>query len=641
MRVGFFPLSMVSSSLIRNAGTVGLMLALLLMIFGAKLLVIDRYGSDLPEWDQWDAEGLHTLLPWKQGKLTAGDLYRAHNEHRIVLTKILGLAGVAINGQWDSRLQCVINALLHGVLAVAFFAAGRRALPTGWHIPWFIFLFAMFGLPLAWQNVIAGFHSQQYFLLGFSILTLWLLPFERPFTRRWWLGISAAALAYFSMGSGFLAASAVLVVLSLDLVYGHRRWEHLWPTFVACLLITAVGWFGRVTVDYHEPLKAKSVGDFLTYTINNLKWPMRGSGAFALLLWMPWIAVTLRYLLRANRGTDQTPMRLAAVGGWVLLQILASAYARGAGGGEPASRYMDTLALGMVVNGFALAWLCSRFPLPFLASWTRSTLAAAWILVSAYGLDQLTRANFANELKNWVGPYHDEAEWRTRAYLATGRSSFLDSNQIPYPGAGAFIERLAHPELRALLPVSVRQPLALAELANAGFKTTDFSSLGAPLEDTGLAAETPRPRHGVIRSTFGSKGSGRWESRPIVSRDHDWLVFRIAGSFDAGIHVRLVDAASGLPVGEVSPTASPVADSWKDYLVASPDRPFRIVVEDSSAEGWIAFAEPVEMAALSRVAAAVTARGAWFLYGGAALAALCTGIVWLGRTRKNPALTPA
>lgn len=628
---------MANKSITPSLGAAGLMIALFFLVLGTKFMVIDRYGSDLPEWDQWDAEGLHTLLPWKQGKLAVADLFRPHNEHRIVLTKVLGLLEVAVNGQWDSRLQCVVNSVLHALLAVGFFAAGQSMLPGRWHAPWFLFLAALFGLPLAWQNVIAGFHSQQYFLLGFSVLALWLLPFHPPHTAKWWIGLAAALLAFFSMGSGFLAASAVLVVLVLDLLYRHRSWEQVRPTLVAGLTITALGWFTRVTVDYHDSLKAKSVGDFLIYTINNLRWPARDSGWFALLLWTPWLAVTLRYLFRALGANERAPMRLAAIGGWVLLQVLASAYARGAGAGEPASRYMDTLALGLVVNGFALAWLCAYVSLSTFVTLTRTALALAWISVAALGLYQLNRANFVNELDGWVGAYHDEGEWRTRAYLATGRRSFLESDKIPYPGAGAYIERINHSELRAILPVSVRPPLALTESANDGFMTTDFSKIGPPVVIAGLAPETPQPRHGVTRGTFGITLPARWESQPVTPSSHAWLVFHATGLFDERTRIQLLDAATRRTVAILELTPGAHTDSWQEFQVAAPSRPFLVVVEDESSNGWIAFTAPVEMARLSGLAATLTAHGLWFVWAGVGLAVISSGVVLLARNRHYPA----
>src|SRR5437763_7781575 len=38
----------------------------------------------------------------------------------------------------------------------------------------------LFGLPLAWQNVLEGFHSQQYWLVGLSTLAIAVFPFASP-----------------------------------------------------------------------------------------------------------------------------------------------------------------------------------------------------------------------------------------------------------------------------------------------------------------------------------------------------------------------------------------------------------------------------------------------------------------------------
>lgn len=148
---------------------------LFLTVFGLKLDVIHRFGSDLPRWDQLDAEGLAVFVPLAEGKLRLVDLFRPHNEHRIFWTKLLGLIELKLNGQWDARLQCTVNAALHSLIAVAVFLFARRGLAHRLHAPAFVLIALLFGLPLAWENPIAGFHSQQYFLLGFSFGAIWIL----------------------------------------------------------------------------------------------------------------------------------------------------------------------------------------------------------------------------------------------------------------------------------------------------------------------------------------------------------------------------------------------------------------------------------------------------------------------------------
>ena len=91
------------------------------LILGAKLWVVDRFGSDIPNWDQWDAEGTNLFLPYFQHHLDFIDLFKPHNEHRIFFTKALNLGLLLAGGQWDARVQCVANAALHSAFAVMIF----------------------------------------------------------------------------------------------------------------------------------------------------------------------------------------------------------------------------------------------------------------------------------------------------------------------------------------------------------------------------------------------------------------------------------------------------------------------------------------------------------------------------------------
>src|SRR5438105_10925929 len=94
-----------------------LCLALFLAIWGAKLVVIDRFGSDLPYWDQWAREGELTFAPWFERHELWHNLVAPHNEHRIAPTLALNLGLVIVGGQWDARVQCIVSGALHAAIA--------------------------------------------------------------------------------------------------------------------------------------------------------------------------------------------------------------------------------------------------------------------------------------------------------------------------------------------------------------------------------------------------------------------------------------------------------------------------------------------------------------------------------------------
>jgi hypothetical protein len=86
----------------------------------AKLWLVARLGSPLPFWDQWD------LVPFLKGDWST--LFAAHNEHRIVFTRMWTLLWVWANGgAWDCRVEMAANAVLHcATLCLLGLAVGRR-----------------------------------------------------------------------------------------------------------------------------------------------------------------------------------------------------------------------------------------------------------------------------------------------------------------------------------------------------------------------------------------------------------------------------------------------------------------------------------------------------------------------------------
>ena len=53
--------------------------------------------------------GGEPVLPYSSGGLTWRQMFTLHNEHRIFFTRVLAMALVILNGQWDPHLQIVVN----------------------------------------------------------------------------------------------------------------------------------------------------------------------------------------------------------------------------------------------------------------------------------------------------------------------------------------------------------------------------------------------------------------------------------------------------------------------------------------------------------------------------------------------------
>jgi hypothetical protein len=617
--------------------------SLFALVLGLKLVVIDRFGSDLPEWDQWDAEGLYLLAPWSEHRLTPADLFTPHNEHRVVLTKLLALAGVWANGQWDRRLQCVVNAGLHSALAALVFLFGCRGLEQRWLVPWFVLVAAAGGLPLAWENVVCGFHSQQYFLLATAVAAIVLLPPAKPWSRAWWMGAVCAGLALLSMGSGLLAPAAVLAVVALRWWHREMAWRDALPALVVCAALVACGLLIRVAVPYHEEMKARDAADFLRYVWHSLQWPAATLGALAGVLWLPWIGLSLRLAARQPApGVRDFGRAVWGLGAWVLLQVCAAAYARGAGGGLPAPRYLDTLAMGLLANGLALAWLWHTAAPGMRQRLALAAVTGAWTLATVHGLTTSLVDTLANDLPP-IRNYYRASERNVRNYLATGDAGFLARSDIPYPGSTAFKERIDHPSLRAIMPASVRPPIPLVPAGPSEPFAEHLARIAAadpsvpPPPGRGLSAATPPLENRRTWGSFGATTGGEWRSQPFVVSRRMYLKFETAGHAGLpGVALEVHDAATRATMATLQPSRTP-GDSWRAAYAAVPAGRYFLAARVTDPARWLAFSEPVETAALSYWAWQAAKHGALLVWLSTALALVSiAGLRWCDRTPSDP-----
>lgn len=582
---------------------------LFLVVVAAKWATFDRFGSPMPDWDQWDAEASALLVPWlEDDPRFLGQLFAAHNEHRVVLTKLQALALTLANGQWDARLEAVVNALLHGLVAWGLWGLGARRW-TGPSLALLWLVLAVFtGLPLGWQNVLGGFHSQQYWLLGLSVATVALLPFARAGSARWWAGAAAATLALFSMGSGLLAAAAAGALAAVRWARREAPARDALATLAVAAAVVGAGFLLRVEVEWHQAMKVRTAGDFLASIAHSLQWPWREQDWAAVVLWLPWALVAFGRLRIPPAGRaapvprDDHALLIAGLGGWVLLQVAATAYARGAGGGYPASRYMDTLALGVVANAFAVLHLnVGARPRPARA------LGLLWLAVLSAGLPPLVRDTFGTDLRD-ARTYYRKAEGYLRRYLATGDQAHLIPPDVPYPSVEGLVDRLTIPALRALLPVPLRTPLAPlpVEPEETAFRVNDARGWTTPdAPRRGLSPATAALDYGVTWGSHGPAGPagrGVWRSAVLPAPERPWLRFETAGHPGApGMALELRAADDDRLLAVVAPSREP-ADSWRAAYVRAPGVPYRMVARDGSEKHWLAFSGPVEMGGLSHAA---------------------------------------
>lgn len=615
------------------------LLSLLLTGLGACLWLIHRFGTPLPIWDQWE-EARVVIAPWFEGKLSLANLFEPHNEHRLLCTRLYALALVLLNHQWDNQVEMVGDAIIHCATLgwLGWLMSGWLETRSYWLI--WLPLILVLVLPFGWENSLAGFQSQFYFLLLFSLLTLWLLGLHPPNSARWWWGVATAILALFTVASGFLAAAAVFALAFLRAARRPQTWKKEAPTLAFCTAVILAGLLLKADVRHHHVLQAHTPMEFLLSLGANLAWPWIVVPPFAVLNLLPLAALAWVVLKNPAERHPAGQMTLV-IGIWAVLQGMAAAYARGAEGKPPGWRYMDSSSFILVANCFSIAVLTTR-PAAitrFKALWYSGF--AFWGAICLAGLALLN-------LRAWQIDIPERALYQRaqmqnmRAYMATGDLRAFDKPNPylplyegdPYaphprhPGEKLVTKYLSNPWIRTLLPACVRDPLPVVPETMSGFETN------------GSAAVRPKIPGEISWGSYtkdGAAATGRFESMPVPPSRFPFLEFRVAGDLGKpGLSLTLLDLSSGKSVA-VKPLRPP-GKRWQNIQVRTPRGEFRIIATDRSRDGWFAFQAPRGMGWLSWAAERMTAFGASLFFAGLGLCVISLVFTFYsGPASKPPA----
>lgn len=422
-----------------------------LWFFGAKLVLIARYGNPTPFGDQWDGEARDLYLPWLKGTLSLSDLLSPHNEHRIFTTKLWDLFLLKINGGlWDPIFQMVSNAVIHVVALTLLLYFLSKSLPKPLFWPLLVFTGVLFSFPFDFENTLWGFQAQWYFLLFFTMIFLWAMIRYPPLSPLWWVGFGCGELSALSLASGAVTLAAGLGVL---LVRWIKEKERNRPIIIALVLVATAFVVSVVLtphIPYHDRFRAHSIHEFLKSLATAMAWPAPPIGA--VLISLPLCLFLLGHLRRRLSPFDASWF-VFACGLWVLGQFAILSYGR-ANGNVLSTRYLDLYSIGLILDFFCLLFFLSR---PSEKKWTL-TLAKVgttlWILIATI--------SFAKEYNGILDSIRDqtlsrlEEEKNVRAYLDTHDFSFLQNKLfpqfIPYPDAPFLRSMLDDSMIANILP---------------------------------------------------------------------------------------------------------------------------------------------------------------------------------------------
>lgn len=556
--------------------------------------MISGYGSALPLHDQWDAEAATVLKPWLENSLRWSDLFLPHNEHRMVLSRLLALGLFQMNGQWDALLETTVNAVLTGLYALGIAFGLVRILGSEYRVPVLLAVTAWLTLPFAHENTLWGFHA-FHFLLFFSFVAIWGLGFFPAFSWNWWTGAIASVLACFSTASGFFASGVIILLEAMRFFSKRRRLTEIAPTCFLAIAIVALGLSLRVTFLPHEPLKAASAGAWVSAFAAALAWPYSAIPLLMVVLYLPW-AVSTFLLVRTNALVSRSGIEmLFGMGVWVILQAAAIAYARGENGHVPiAPRYQDIVALGVVINALCVLHLLRTVPWHGpLRRTIAFVLGGVWIVGSLTGASELgLHKVLSGAGKEALLPMEENV----RAYVATHDRKYLAGDK-PYPDAERLANLLDDPSIRRILPTVIRPavPVALGQESGDAFVANGYPpALATPEYEKAWGSYSQ-----LAKAARGSMETATFHS------GLPYLQFEVAGAVRGGTSLSLRDETGK----EVKVDSRWPNENWRSAVVSVPGDQLRIKARDDSTTKWLAFREPRELGRLGYYAQVAVANG--------------------------------
>ena len=426
--------------------------AVFLTIFSSKLWLIDLFGSALPWWDQWAAEGWLLYVPFFEKTLSLKDLFAAHCEHRVFVNRVLALLTLVVNGQWDAKIGMVLNAAITAGTGVAISGMGWKLLGRRNIAVICIFNTIVFSLPFSWECSLLGFVG-NYLLIAFALLAIWFLLRASIFRPAWFLGLFFALLSLVTMGSGFFAALAVIGILFFRLITRQSRpWLNL-AGMAVLLGVVAAGSFLRVSVPGHEIFKPSTTADLITAFFQNMAWPNGEHAWTAAIIWLPCFLAFIQYIF--IRGKERKNYEFVlGFGIWIALQTAALAFTRC---GILASRHTVFLSLSLPVNFLALLILRRDLALPFIFRKSLLLIFILWIIFVGHSLLKISdKAHLAEAEK--TRQHLVQSENNVRDFIQTGNIAALENKalyDIPFPDPNALAFVLRNPHVRAIMPASV------------------------------------------------------------------------------------------------------------------------------------------------------------------------------------------
>jgi hypothetical protein len=436
----------------------------------AALLLLARFASNVPSWDDWD---MVPVLTHNQ-PVTWDWLWSQHNEHRVPLPRLLflGLNRLTVT---DMRVTMYFDVLVMAALAAAMLlaAARLRGRPSAADA---FFPFALLNWGQA-ANMLWGWQLQFFASVALGCVALLAIVragAEVP-PRRAAAIVGLCALLLPLCGANGLGMVPALAAWPLAIALLPASWtgtprsrgDKLLLALGGCaLVLTAVYFVGWQPVPYHPKSRSlhQTLETALQFLTIGLGPATRGSWPVSGLVTLAVFAATTTLTIRVWR--DQPGERARAAGLLCFLAALASlALGLGLGRDGFETRYVTLALPAWCAVYFAWSLYGGRISTP-----ARATLALA--ALAAVGSNTAFGLGYARELRAQLGGFeHDMAAGATAHELLHRYGTWLHPHQeitarylpmLRRAGVGRFAALREDPPMLAI-PLDLR-PIETTQL---------------------------------------------------------------------------------------------------------------------------------------------------------------------------------
>lgn len=281
------------------------------------LLLILRYGVDMPVWDQW--EYVPFFEKFSQGTLTLGDLFAQQNEYRQFFPNLI-FVGLGWLTRWNLRYEMMASFALACLVSFNVYRLGRLTLGGGnpaRGLAIYVLANLLIFSPIQYDNWLQGMQL-IYFMPVACISTCLVVAYSKLSARTKFAAcMCLSVVSTFSSANGILCWLVVLPVLAWSgsrEEWRAKRW--LVSAWMAGLLLSAAVYF----YDYQKPVHHPGLSELAVHPLKAAAYLMVLLGnaldvGGVLFLKNPW--GTSHKIVAAATG-----LTLAALFVWSLLQIL-------------------------------------------------------------------------------------------------------------------------------------------------------------------------------------------------------------------------------------------------------------------------------------------------------------------------------